>query len=283
MKIFETNLTQREEVKLYVSLAKKIIFEFAELPKIYEETAIIAALKQHYENGSVNRTVAKFLGLSKENRVYTRRDDKPAHSISRETKGCIQIVVDFFEVLPPWKQAFVVRHECCHLLHRPSYSPTLELLSKKYARGWLANLVAYRRDYRVHLCMIKRYLDDWLREPLGISKVVMSPRSFYRRERKMKGVQHAILIGISNSVNVLRIIYLYEYLLTIPQLPNQLKEQFERNVKRYKGYLASWWRCLQKEIDRRSPSLRGWLSREHFEDEEIFFDRISQLLVAFGV
>jgi len=130
---------------------------------------------------------------------------------------------------------------------------------------------------------MKRYLDDWLREPLGIPKNILSPRSFYRRERKMKGVRHAIFIEINNSINVLRIIYLHEHLLRIPQVPNQLKEDFEQNLKRYKRYLDSWWRCLQKDVDHKLPSLREWLSREHFENEEIFFDRISHLLTIIGI
>ena len=282
MKISEIDLTQRE-VKPCVSLAERILSEFPELQKMYDEIAIIVAYKQHHENGSVNGIVAKFLRLSKQDKIHIRADDKPAQSISRGTKGCIQIVVEIFEGLPQWKQAFVLRHECCHLLRRPSYSPTLESLTKEYAMDWLANLVAYRREYQVHLCMIKRYLDDWLREPLRIPEGGMSPRSFYRRERKMKGVRHAIFIGISNSVNVLRIIYLHEYLLTIPQLPNQLKEHFEQDLKRYKGYLDSWWRCLQKDIDRRLPSLREWLSRKHFENDETFLNLISQLLVTIGI
>lgn len=282
MKTTEINLTQREEAKLYVSLVKKILLEFQELPKMYEEIAILVAYKQQYQNGNVNIAVSKFLGVSRD-AIHTKMDDKPAHCTSMGEKGCIQIVIDVFETCPPWKQAFVIRHEICHLLHRPSYSATLELLCNKYSRDWLANLVGYRRDYQVHQCMIKRYLDDWLREPLGISKGAISPRSFYRRQRKMKGSRHAIFIGISNSVNVLRIIYLHEYLLKVPQVPNQLKKNFEQNLKRYNGYLDSWWRCLQKDIESKLPTPRELLKRNHFEDEETFFSQISQLLTTAGV
>lgn len=282
-KISKINLTQREEVEPYISLAKKILFEFKELSKMYDEIAIIAAYKQHCEDESINGIIAKFLGLSNQDIIYTRDGDKPAHCAIIGTKACIVIVVDLFEVFPQWKQAFVVRHECCHLLHGPSYSPTLESLCKKYAQDWLASLVAYRSDYQADLCVIKRYLDDWLRDPVGIPKGTMSPRSFYRRERKMRGVRNAILIGISNSVRVLQIIYLQQYLLTIPQLPSQLKEHHKQNLKRYEGYLDSWWRCLQKDVDCRLPSPREWLRREHFENEEIFFKRISQLLATIGI
>jgi len=283
MKITEINLVQLKDVTVYFSLTKRILAEFLELPEMYEEIAIFVGNKRNYQNGSANVAISKFLGLSEGDRIHTEGIHLPAHCLSKGKKGCVQIVMDVFETLPLWKQAFAVRHEFCHLLHPLSHSPTLDLLSKKYSREWLANLGGYRWEYQVHLCVIKRYLDDWLREPLGISKDIMSPRSLYRRERKMKGAEHAISIAIANSVNILRIIYLNEYLLTITQVSNQLKEQFKQNLKRYEGYLDSWWRCLQKDVKSKLPMPRELLSPNHFEDEEAFFRQISHLLAIAGI
>jgi hypothetical protein len=278
MRTTEIDLTQQDKNKAYFSLVKKILSEFPRLPEMYEEIAILVAYTQHYQNGRANAAISEFLGLSGQDKIYTKGDGKPAHCISQGKKGCIQIVVDAFEPLAEWKQAFVVRHEFCHLLQSSSHSSILQLLSKEYPQEWLANLVGYQRDYQVHLCMIERYLQDWLREPLGISKEVMGPRSFYRRVRKTEGVRQAILIGILNSVNVLRIIYLHEHLLTKLRIPNALREHFEQNLGRYNEYLDSWWRCLQKDIRKTLPAPRELLSRKHFEDEGAFLGQISQLL-----
>jgi hypothetical protein len=278
MRTTEIDLTQPDKSKPYFSLVKKILSEFPRLPEMYEEIAILVAYTQHYQNGRANAAISEFLELSGQDKIYTKMDGKPAHCISKGKKVCIQIVVDNFEPLAEWKQTFVVRHEFCHLLQCPSNSPIFQLLSKKYPQEWLANLVGYYRDYQVHLRMIERCLQDWLREPLGISKEVMSPRSFYRRERRTKGVRQAILIGILNSVNVLRIIYLYEHLLTKLQIPNVLREHFEQDLGRYDEYLDPWWRCLQKDIGKTLPAPRELLSREHFEDEGAFLGQISQLL-----
>lgn len=283
MRIAEIDLIQQDESGLYFSLVKKILSEFPQLPEMYEEIAILVADTQHYQNGRANAAISKFLGLSGQNRIYTKRNCTPAHCISHGKKGCLQIVVDLFRPLAPWKQAFVVRHECCHLLRDPRHSPALQRLSEKYPQDWLESLVGYRRDYQVHLCMIEKYLHDWIREPLGISEDVMSPRSFYRHERKAKGARHAILIGIANSVNVLRIIYLHEQLLSKSQIPHAVRKHSEQDLERYNGYLDSWWYCLQKDIEGPLSPPREMLSREHFGDEEAFLGRISQLLATAGI
>ena len=255
------------------------MIRLSELSDIYNEIAIIQAYNEHYESETVRECARSFLRISMLVRGQII-NEKPAHSLSSGRKGCIDINVNILETYPEWKKAFVIRHECSHLVKRPDFSPTLQSLTFTYPREMLNKLVSYRRHLLVHKLMIDRWMEDWLREPIRLPDQPGSPRTIFRA-RRIRDVRDAIFYGITCSVQILFLTYLNEYLLQKSNLPNTEEERLRSDMKRYRGYLDSWWRCLQKEVDRKLLSPFEWFSREHFKNEEIFFSRVNELLDIF--
>lgn len=283
MKIIELNLLQGAKAKEHISLAKEIASEFPELQEMFNDVAIVVSCKQHHQDGSVDQAVKSYFDPSKNFDIIHSPKLKPAYCIIREKQAVIVIVADIINELPDWKQAFVIRHEFCHLLHRSKPSPALSDLKTKYSKEWLFFLREYREEYVVHICMIKRYLNDWIRaDEIGF-RDVESPRDCYRRIKKTKGKTSAIAVGIDNAVHLLQVVYVLEYLLETLKGPNVKRTIFEHKLEKHKKWLISWWYFIQKDVDSDLSPPREWLTREHFEDKEAFFSQISELLEAINI
>ena len=271
MKVSELNLTDRKDVGEILMMIREAIKEFSELPERYEEIVILLASTKQVEDGTLDKTLESILGY----RVWTTDKSSPGHGLGVGTKGCLQVILEPFENLSKRRRSFMIRHECGHLLFPHKTSISLNILQAKYPRNFLAVLENFQNDYPVHLCMIERYTEDWLEKPLGIRKNVVSPRVAFRQEIRKRGVKQAMFYAIINSINILRIIYIYEFLFS--KHP-ELKEKFASDIERYHRYLNSWWHCLEKGTNCRLPEPTKILKSHHFENKEDFFSRILWLL-----
>lgn len=271
MKISELNLTNRKDVDEILMMTRRVIKEFPELPEMYEEIVILLASARQVENGELDRTLERILGC----RVLTTKKSSPGHGIGVGKKGCLQVILEPFEKRSKRTQRFIIRHECGHLLFPSKPSPSLNFLRGKYPGNFLSRLESFQQDYPVHLCMIERYTEDWLEKPLGIPKGVTRPRIAYRQVIKQGGVKQAILCAIINSVNILRIIYIYEFLLS--KRPD-LKKKLAGDIQRYHRYLNSWWHCLRKGTCCQLAEPAKIFKPHHFESREGFFRQILWLL-----
>ena len=271
MKVSELNLTDRKVVDEIIMIIREVIKEFSEFPEMYEEIVILLASIKQVENGTLDKTLESILGF----RVLTTDKLSPGHGLGVGTKGCLQVILEPFENLSKRIQRFMIRHECGHLLFPYKPSTSLNFLREKYPGNFLNTLESFQDDYPVHLCMIERYTEDWLEKPLGIRKDVISPRVAYRQEFRKGGVKRAILFAIINSINILRIIYIYKFLLS--KTP-ELKKRFTSDILRYHRYLNSWWRCLQKGTNCQLPEPKKIIKPHHFENKESFFHQILWLL-----
>ena len=271
MKVSELNLTDRKDVGEILMMIREVIKEFSELPERYEKIVILLASTKQVEDGTLDKTLESILGY----RVWTADKSSPGHGLGVGTKGCLQVILEPYENLSKRMQRFMIRHECGHLLFPHKTSMSLNILQAKYPRNFLAVLENFQNDYPVHLCMIERYTEDWLEKPLGIRKNVVSPRVAFRQEIRKRGIKQAIFHAIINSINILRIIYIYDFLLS--KHP-ELKEKFTSDIERYHGYLNSWWHCLEKGTNCKLPEPTKVLKPHHFESKEDFFSRILWLL-----
>jgi len=270
MKITELNLTDSKDVGEILMMIREVIEEFSEFPERYEEIVILLASAKQAEDGTLDKTLESIFGR----RILTTNKSLPGHGLGVGTKGCLQAILEPFENMSERMQRFMIRHECGHLLFPHKTSISLSILQAKYS-GNLAVLESFQNDYPVHLCIIERYTEGWLEKPLGISKNMVSPRIAFRQETRKGGVKQAIFYAIINSVNVLRIIYIYDFLLS--KHP-ELKEKFTSDIQRYHRYLNSWWYCLAKGTNCKLPEPTKILKPHHFESKESFFSQILWLL-----
>lgn len=272
MKITELNLTNSKDAGVILMMIREVIEEFPEFPEMYEEIVILLASAKQAEDGTLDKTLQSIFGC----RVLTTNKSLPGYGLGVGTKGCLQVILEPFRNLSEQTQKFMIRHECGHLLFPHKTSSSLGILRAKYPEIFLAMLENFQNDYPVHLCMIEKYTEGWLEKPLGIRKDMVSPRIAFRQETKKAGVKQAILYAIINSVNVLRIIYIYEFLLS--KHP-ELKEKFTSDVQRYHEYLSSWWHCIEKGTNCKLPDPTEILTPHDFESKESFFSQILSLLI----
>lgn len=273
MKISIINLSDKK-INSYAPLIKEAIRDFPELSNLYEEIKVFISNEDKIKEGVVSRKEKDFLGVL-EPTVSLIEEMYSISSSGLAPKGCIKINLDRFRLFPKWKRRFSVRHECCHLLKTPSISSrTLDRLLQRYPLVYLRNIIKYRREYVAHICMLKRYPEDWLREPLRIPENIESPRRFYRRLRKLKGLKAVVEAAISNSINLLRLIYLYEYVIENVKATPKLKQ----DLQRYKMYLRSWWLQVEKDTHNKLPKIHEWITQEDFKNEERFFQQVYGLL-----
>lgn len=189
----------------------------------------------------------------------------------------IDVNISLFAPEPEWRQQFIIRHECCHLLNQPDPSPTLQRLVRTYPREMLGKLVSYRRHLNVHKMMIDGWMEDWLQNPIRLPDKPGSPPYIYR-SRKKQNKKNAILYAITCSAQIIYCTYLNEYLLSRDGLPEKARKKIIDDLKRYRWYLDDWWKCLQRDAMDSLSSPEDWLTLDHFNNGEKFFSQITNLL-----
>ena len=185
--------------------------------------------------------------------------------------GCIRIDVSRFLNFPEWKQRLSVRNECCHLLHEENTGSTYEELKKKFKPSHLNNFVRYRREYVAHLCIINRWPQDWLNEPVGFGETV-EPVVFYQREVMSKGKDAAIFDAMCNIVRLLSLVFLYESVQT------DLAHRLGNRIERHRRYMRYFYRCMRRDMFNRPPQPEKWVTPADFLSEERYFRRINRIL-----
>jgi len=257
------------------SLFEGTIAEFEGLSSIYSKITVLAASEDAIKKGFFEHQEKRIFG---EPIIPLTGQTQSLSSSGSPPEGCIKVNLDRFDSFPHWKQMLAIRHECCHLLRASLSSRTLGRLLKVYSFEYLRDIIRYRREFVAHICILKQYPSDWLREPVRIPKTIGSPRTFYRKIKKENGVRAAVEVAISNSIKILSLIYIYEVLAENIVVPAELT----KDLQRYKSYLGSWWYQVSKDTDSRIPVVSDVIRVEDFEDEEIFFQKVEGLLNQVG-
>lgn len=258
--------------ELLSSLVEETIKQYSEIADIYKEIIVLIADEDAIDRGFFDENENRLFGKIP---ISLTEKTRPISSSGLPPVSCIKINLDKFAAFPKWKQEFAIRHECCHLLTTSStLSRTLEELLQIYPLQYLRNIIRYRREFVAHICMLKRYPSDWLREPVRIPEKIMSPRTFYRKIKKEKGRRAAIEVAISNSLKVLSLIYICEYIV------ENVKDSIEvkTDLTRYNSYLQSWWHQVRKDTNNRIPIISNLIRRDDFLNEENYFEKVKKLL-----
>ncbi len=272
MEFRELNLTDKKNTERMVMLVREIVTEFPELEAQYEDITILLVSKEQFQDGTLDRALKTIFGFA----ISTSTGGSVvACGIGVGRKGCLQFVLEPFENQSERMQRFVIRHECCHLLFPQIRSESQQLLLKNYPSDFLSQLEFLRNEYPVNTCMMERYAEDWLQKPPEFSEEIISPRIAYRQAAKREGVGQANFCAIINSIHVLQVIYIYEFLLS--RKP-ELKEKCAGDIRRYYGYLNSWWHCLERSSESQLPKPDKIFRPYHFASKEKFFHQISSLL-----
>lgn len=259
------------ENKLDRFLIEQAIVRFTGLSNVYDRITVLVADQHAINSGFFERNEKRLFGKTT---MALSGKTTAILSASLPPKGCIEINSDKFCSFPEWKQKFAIRHECCHLLEVSPSSTTLQRLVQAYGFEYMRDIIRYRREFVAHICMLKRYPSDWLREPLRIPENIMSPRVFYGKIKRNKGPRAAVEVAISNCIKVLSLVYIYEYLIENVKCSSQLR----RDLGRYKSYLQSWWNQVRRDTSNKLPLISDFIQKQDFEDKETFFQKVENLL-----
>lgn len=271
------NLDSETDSRHYCTLVESILDEFQELDKKYQDLALILANRDKVQDRTVIEKLRQFFSLDTLSIVSM---EKVASSGSIGKKGYICIVLNEFRLLPEWEQQFALRHECGHLLLHSSVpsNTARELMEIGCPTGFVSKMRNAQHDYQVHVLMLDKYPNDWFKKPVRISENVGSPRTFFRSQKKKVGLKQALFDAIWNSFNLIRLIYLNQYIIS--NFENT--EPFSIDIQRYEVQLASFWRCIQKGTNKKLPSPKDWIKINDLNDEEIFFKKVKYLLSLIG-
>lgn len=267
------NLDSEKDSKYYVTLVRSILDEFQGLDEKYQNLALILAKRDSVQDRTVIEKLRQFFSVKRLNIVSM---EKVASSGSIGNKGYLCIVLDEFSLLPEWEQQFALKHECGHLLlHSSVPSNTVrKLLEIGCPIGFVSKMRNAQHDYQVHNLMLEKYPNGWFKKPVRISENAGSPRTFFRSQKKKLGLKQALFDAIWNSFNLIRLIYLDQFIIS--NFENTAP--FTIDLQRYEAQLASFWKCVQKETNRQLPSPKDWIKINDLKDEEAFFKRVQYLL-----
>ena len=255
----------------YLAMVKQETIQFSELRKLYKKVYIMVATekeigKQFFEEEQLKLFGSKSIQLSEENYSISISGMPPT--------GCIMINHDKFILLSEWKQKFAIRTMCIRLANLRTPSKNLTGLLSKYQIAYLCDMISYQRQYVSDIYMLKHYPSDWLREPKRIPETAQDPITFYDKVKNEHGIKAAIEVAISNSVRILYLIFIYEY------IDDNIKGALDskKEIDRYRKYLVAWSNCVQKDIDDRVPMIGNLVQKGDFEDEEKLFGKIGSAL-----
>lgn len=252
-------------------MIRENITQFSELTNLYKKVYIMAATEKEINKGFFEETQLKLLGskpiqLSKETSSISISSIPPI--------GCMMVNHDKFVLFAEWKRKFAVRTMCVRLANYRTQSEDLMYLLSKYSIEYLRDMINYQRQYASDIYMLKHYPSDWLREPKLIPENIQDPAAFYNKIKSEQGIMAAIEVAISNSVRILYLIFVYEYIdINVKSALDPKKK-----IGRYRKYLSSWWDCVQKDVGNAVPALGNLVQKEDFEDERKLFSKIRSVL-----
>ena len=257
-------------------MVREETIHFSELRNLYKRVYIIAATEKEIEKRFFEEEQLKLFGskpiqLSKENYSISISGMPPT--------GCITINHDKFVLLSEWKQKFAVRTMCVRLANLRTPSKNLIDLLSKYQIAYLCDIISYQRQYVSDMYMLKHFPSDWLREPKRIPENAPDPIIFYDKVKTEHGIRAAIEAAISNSVRILYLTFIYEY------INDNIKGALDskKEIERYRKYLLSWWNCVRKDVEDRVPMFSNLVQKEDFEDEGKLFGKIGSALSSLDV
>jgi hypothetical protein len=269
MKVTVTNFQQRD-VEPYVKLVEDIVAqEFSELNHLFDELRILIGNADDIRNGLFWKQAKEFLGNTE--LVSLTKDVFVIRNWANPPKALIEINLSTFETYEQWKQKLAIRHECCHLLHYEKSPAIFNELLKGYSQNYLNDFVRYMNEYCAHLCVIQRYPNDWMIEPLGFRKTKQSPSVFYNITKAKEGTKAALHSSIKNIVYILSVLYLYE------SLPPNLKSKVKKKKKVAKKYLADFFKTMKKDLPIDFPPPENWLTPEDFLSSGVYFEKVQKL------
>jgi hypothetical protein len=145
-------------------------------------------------------------------------------TVSAPPKACLQIELTTFKGFPNWKQSFSLRHEFGHMLYK-EYPKTLNDLIKNFGVDTIKDFGRYEDEFLVHLLMVQKWEDDWLKEPVGFNDSMLNPALIALNIRKRDGKKQSMLFCIKNIVHLFTLLEIYANITT------EKKSQIEHKKK----------------------------------------------------
>jgi hypothetical protein len=269
MDLVLTNLTTENGSK-YSALVKDIIDkDFRELNGKYSSFKVITFRAELTSIEVVNKEVSDFMG---EKAISLTGEDFAIRNTANPPKACLEINISMFEKFQDWKQRFAIRHELAHLSFNSKLSETLNRLISKYGLDKIRAFVRFQHEYIVHRLMIKRWEEDWLKEPVGFNESMPNPALAALNIRKTRGRREAMLFCIQNITHLLTLLKLYNI------VSNHNRQVSKAKKIRLKKYRLSFYNALNVD-SKNFPDPVDWFNEEDFCSEELYFQKIEELLL----
>ena len=175
------NLTDSDVSRL-IELIKKVSEEdFPELKHNYATIKVVFFRADNMLGDKLEKEVNDFIG----GWLISLNEASALRTTSAPPKACLQIELRTFEIFPSWKQSFSLRHEFAHMIKKEA-SKTLSNLISEYGVDTMRSFVRYENEFGVHLLMIEKWQDDWLKEPVGFNDSLPNPALVALSIRKTK-------------------------------------------------------------------------------------------------
>lgn len=261
------NLTETD-VSGFRTLIEKISEEdFPQLNQKYNEMKVVFYNNVTKLNGIVEKEVSDFIGGTP---VSLRKDSSGLRTTSAPPKAFLSVELKTFEAFPIWKKSLSLRHEFAHMLNKEN-PKTLSTLLAKYGVSKIGDFVRFENEFGVHLLMIQKWQDDWLKEPIGFKDSMPNPANTALAIRKTKGKKEAMLFCIKYIVHLSTFLKLYD------KIADEKKGQVRAKKLRAKKYLQSFAGALR--VDSKSfPEPYRWFDDDDFLTQEAYYQKIEKLL-----
>jgi hypothetical protein len=247
-----------------------VVSEFPELSRLFEELRVLVGNNDDVENGLFAKQERRFLGDTK--LVSITKERFSLRNWANPPRAIIELNLSVFSLYPEWKQKHSIRHECCHLLNFEITPAVVTELLETYRENYVNAFVRFKHEFCAHSCIIQRYPDDWLIEPVGFPRTMPSPKLLYSKTKAQMGTKAAAEVSIQNIVHLLSILYLYG------TLPERLKSKVKKKRKMAIRYLGDFYQSVKKDMLVNLPSPEEWLFPKDFLSTEVYFDKIKRLL-----
>ena len=267
MELSLTNLTTEDISKYFILVSKIIDKDFPDLKNKYTFIKIIVFRSDRTSSDELEKVVNDFLGKC----ISLTGQFFPIRTTANPPKACFEINISIFEKYENWKQAFEIKHECAHLLFKTDQPKTLNHLISKYGVEKITHFVRFQHEYVVHFFMIKKWQEDWLKEPVGFNESMPNPSIAALGVRKSSGRKEAMFFCIQNIVHLMTLLKLYDI------IPNDNKRLVIKKKLTAKKYLQSFSNALNVD-SKNFPEPRNWFDAADFSTEEIHFQKIEKLL-----
>lgn len=268
IKLLLSNLTT-EDVSNYYDLIGKVIKEdFSELSSKYSTIKVLMFRLENIAPETVKKEIEDFLG----GKVLNLSDNQPItiRFTAYPPKACLEINLSTFEKFEEWKQRLAIRHECAHMLFYQQ-SKTLMSLLTKYGEEKIKAFIKFYDEYEVHALMIKKWVDDWLKEPVGATDSMPDPAIIAFQIRKSQGKRESMFFEIQNMVHLITLLKLYE------MVPNEKKNIIKDKKSNAKKYLRVFANALTVD-SKKFTEPTNWFDKQDLLTLEAYFQKIEKLL-----